>query len=45
MVQFLPFNIRDEDSIGDILSHIDNAIQYSEHQEPREPRVCVLLLY
>ncbi|KGG50936.1 hypothetical protein DI09_4p190 [Mitosporidium daphniae] len=38
MVQFLPFNIRDEDSIGDILSHIDNAIQYSEHQEPREPR-------
>lgn len=39
MVQFLPFNIKDEDSIGDILMHIDNAIQYAEHQEPKEQKV------
>lgn len=27
MVQFLPLDVTDEDSIGVVLSHIDNAIQ------------------
>lgn len=27
MVQFLPLDVTDEDSIGIVLSHIDNAIQ------------------
>lgn len=27
MVQFLPLDVTNEDSIGTILSHIDNAIQ------------------
>ena len=40
MVNFLPLNIRDEDSVALILSHIDNATQYGEDQEPTEPRVC-----
>ncbi|POW18131.1 hypothetical protein PSHT_06166 [Puccinia striiformis] len=37
MVSFLPLDITDEDSIGSILSHIDHAIQYGEHEEPKEP--------
>ncbi|KAM0791506.1 hypothetical protein ACM66B_005958 [Microbotryomycetes sp. NB124-2] len=37
LVQFLPLDVTDEDSIGVILSHIDNAIQYGEHEEPKEP--------
>lgn len=28
MVQFLPLDVTDEDSIGTVLSHIDNAIQF-----------------
>ncbi|CAG8578002.1 7471_t:CDS:2 [Paraglomus brasilianum] len=38
MVSFLPLNIRDEDSVASILSHIDNATQYGEDQEPTEPK-------
>lgn len=38
MVSFLPLDITDEDSIASILSHIDNSIQYGEHEEPKEPR-------
>lgn len=30
MVQFLPLDVTDEDSVGLVLSHIDNAIQYGE---------------
>lgn len=37
MVQFLPLNVTDEDSITAILSHVDNAIQFGEDQEPKEP--------
>lgn len=37
MVAFLPLNITDEDSITAILSHVDNAIQFGEDQEPKEP--------
>ncbi|RKP10197.1 GPN-loop GTPase [Thamnocephalis sphaerospora] len=37
MVGFIPLNIRDEDSVEYVLSHVDNAIQFGEDQEPREP--------
>lgn len=37
MVSFLQLNVQDEDSVGAILSYIDDAIQYHEAQEPREP--------
>lgn len=36
MVDFLQLNAQNEDSVEAILSHIDNAIQYHEAQEPRE---------
>lgn len=36
MIDFLQLNAKDEDSVEAILSHIDNAIQYHEAQEPRE---------
>jgi GTPase SAR1 family protein len=38
MVAFLKLDASDGDSVGDILSHIDDAIQYHEAQEPKEPR-------
>jgi hypothetical protein len=37
MVSFLQLDVSDEDSVGAILSYIDDAIQYNEAQEPREP--------
>ena len=37
MVSFLPLDISDEDSISLILSHIDHAIQFGEHEEPIDP--------
>ena len=37
MVSFLQLDARDEDSVGAILSYVDDAIQYHEAQEPREP--------
>ena len=37
MVSFLQLDATDEDSVGAILSYIDDAIQYHEAQEPREP--------
>ena len=37
MVQFHKLDAQDEDSVGAILSFIDDAIQYHEAQEPREP--------
>lgn len=39
MVRFLPFNLEEESSIADILSHIDHAVQYGEAIEPKEPEV------
>lgn len=39
MVGFIPLNIREEDSIEYVLAHVDNAIQYGEDQEPKEPKV------
>ena len=35
MVQFIPLDITDEDSLQYVLSHIDNAIQYGEAEEVR----------
>ncbi|KAL2006167.1 hypothetical protein VTN00DRAFT_9821 [Thermoascus crustaceus] len=37
MVSFLHLDVQDEDSVGAVLSHIDDAIQFHEAQEPREP--------
>lgn len=38
LVSFLKLDAQDEDSVGAILSYIDDAIQYHEAQEPREPK-------
>ncbi|KAK4893756.1 hypothetical protein LTR27_008004 [Elasticomyces elasticus] len=37
LVSFLKLDVQDEDSVGAILSYIDDAIQFHEAQEPREP--------
>lgn len=37
MVSFLQLDAQDEDSVAAVLSYIDDAIQYHEAQEPREP--------
>jgi GPN-loop GTPase len=37
MVSYLKLDVQDEDSVGSILSYIDDAIQYHESQEPKEP--------
>lgn len=36
MVSYLRLDVRDEDSVGSILSYIDDAIQFHEAQEPRD---------
>ncbi|KAK3953994.1 GPN-loop GTPase [Pseudoneurospora amorphoporcata] len=36
MVSYLKLDCTDEDSVGSILSYIDDCIQYHEAQEPRE---------
>ncbi|KAH0844374.1 hypothetical protein AYO21_00842 [Fonsecaea monophora] len=38
MVSFLQLDVNDEESVGDVLSYIDDAIQFHEAQEPRDPR-------
>lgn len=38
MVSFVPLNIKDEDSLELVLSHVDNAIQFGEDEEPKEPK-------
>ncbi|KAI9038766.1 putative signal sequence-binding GTPase GPN3 [Aspergillus affinis] len=37
MVSFLQLDVQQEDSVAAVLSHIDDAIQYHDAQEPREP--------
>jgi GTPase SAR1 family protein len=37
MVNFLKLDVTDEDSVGAILSHIDDCIQFHEAQDPKEP--------
>ena len=36
MVSFLPLNIRSERSVALVLSHVDNAMQYGEDEEPKD---------
>lgn len=36
MISYLKLDAQDEDSVGSILSYIDDCIQYHEAQEPRE---------
>lgn len=38
LVSFLPLDATDDENVTDILSHIDNAVQYGEDEEPREPK-------
>ncbi|KAI4733940.1 hypothetical protein E4T50_15509 [Aureobasidium sp. EXF-12298] len=38
MVSFLKLDAQDEDSVGSVLSYIDDAIQFHEAQEPKEPQ-------
>lgn len=38
MVNFIPLNLKKESSLVNMLSHIDNATQYSEGLEPKEPK-------
>ncbi|KAL6869868.1 hypothetical protein ACO1O0_001200 [Amphichorda felina] len=37
MVNFLKLDVTDEDSVGAILSYIDDCIQFHEAQDPKEP--------
>jgi GPN-loop GTPase len=37
LVSFLKLDVQDEDSVGAVLSYIDDAIQFHDAQEPREP--------
>merc|ERR1711939_786639 len=37
MVSYLRLDVQDEDSVNGILSYIDDAIQFHEAQEPKEP--------
>jgi GTPase SAR1 family protein len=38
MVAFLPLDVSDDDSIANLLQQVDNAMQYGEDLEPKEPR-------
>lgn len=37
LVSFLRLDVTDEDSVGSVLAYIDDAIQFHDAQEPREP--------
>jgi hypothetical protein len=37
----LKLDVQDEDSVGAILSYIDDAIQFHEAQEPKEPNDAI----
>lgn len=37
MVSYLKLDVQDEDSVGAVLSYIDESIQYHEAQEPKDP--------
>jgi hypothetical protein len=38
MVSFIPLNITQESSIEYLLASVDNAVQYGEDLEPKEPK-------
>lgn len=37
MINYLKLDVTDEDSLGGILSYIDDCIQFHEAQDPKEP--------
>lgn len=37
LVSFLKLDVQDEDSVGVVLSYIDDAVQFHEAQDPKEP--------
>ena len=41
LVQFLPLDITNEDSVGEVLLFIDNAIQFGEDEDVKVPKVTV----
>ena len=40
LVQFLPLDISDEDSLTDVLLYIDSTVQYGEDSDVKVPKVC-----
>ncbi|MCO5556280.1 hypothetical protein L7F22_009826 [Adiantum nelumboides] len=38
LINFHPLDLTSEESIGALLSHIDNSMQYGEDEEPKEPK-------
>ena len=36
MVQYTTSDIQDEDSIANLMMHIDNLVQYDEYRMPRD---------
>lgn len=38
MINYLRLDVTDEDSVGAILSYVDDCIQYHEAQDPKEPQ-------
>ena len=41
LVKFVPLNITDEESVETLLMQVDQAMQWGEEKEPREPKVIV----
>ena len=37
LVNFVPLNIKDEDTVSVLLQHVEHAMQYGEDEEPKEP--------
>ena len=38
LVKFLPLDITDQETLGDIMLQVDMSLQYGEDEEPREPK-------
>ena len=38
MVGFVPLDVTDEESVAYVMAQVDNAVQYGEDIEPKEPR-------
>jgi hypothetical protein len=43
LVQFLPLDVTDEDSVNDVLIQIDCSIQYGEDSEHKEEKVTSII--
>ena len=44
LVQFLPLDITNEESIGELLLFIDSAIQFGEDEDVKVPKVTQWIL-